>query len=64
MLKDGAHFYGESLAAVLALVDADASALALQLGDPLAVAAGANGTVRPKVSFNPLVGFFLGFEPL
>jgi len=35
VLEDGADLHGEGLAAVLALVDADAGAFALELGDPI-----------------------------
>jgi hypothetical protein len=57
VLEDGPDLHGEGLAAVLALVGANAGGLALQLGHALApMAAGALRTMRPQMGFHPVVG--------
>lgn len=57
VLEDGADLYGEGLAAVFALVGADAGGLALKLGDALAaMAARALGAMRPQMGLDPLIG--------
>jgi hypothetical protein len=58
-LKDSANGHRERLAAVLALVDAGARALASQLRDPVAhdAAARARRTLRPQQAFQMLAGF-------
>jgi hypothetical protein len=59
-LEDGPDLYGEGLTAVVALIDADAGALALQLGDPVQTAAlGADRAMRPDARLNVGVGGFL-----
>jgi len=56
ILEDGADLHSERLAAILALVDAYAGAFAAELGAAVAgVAAGADGTVRPKMRFDPII---------
>lgn len=55
--KDGADFDGEGLAALVALVSANAGALALHLGNALDTAAmRANRTVRPNPGFHKPIG--------
>ena len=63
-LHDGADRDGERLAAVLALVDAWASALALQFSDTVAhdAAARAYRTLRPKEAFQMLAGLLVIVE--
>jgi hypothetical protein len=59
-LENGSDLAGEWLAALVALVSAYASALALHLGNAIEAAAmRANGSVRPHVGFNPSVSCFL-----
>ena len=56
-LKYRAHLDGERLAAGVALVDADASAGALELADPLiALATRADRTLRPDARFDVGIG--------
>jgi len=56
-LEDRADLHVELFPAHVALVIADARALALHLGDALgALAVGADRTVRPDLSLNPIVG--------
>lgn len=62
--KDGADLDGEGLAAGVALVSADPSALALQL--PAAIdnaAMGADATARPNDALDPIVCGLLVMEP-
>lgn len=56
VLENGADLYGERLAALVAFVGANASALALHLGNAFDSAAmRANWTVRPNSGFNPSI---------
>lgn len=58
---DGSDSYGEGLPAVLALVNAGASGLALEFGDAVTIdtATRADGAVRPEQGFEMLPGFRL-----
>ena len=66
VFEDGADFDGERLAAVLALVSADAGGLALELRHTVmrSAALRADWTIGPKPSFDPFVGFFFVVEAL
>jgi len=55
-LKDGPDFYGKRLAALVALIDANAGALAAHFGNAIDRAAvRTNRTIRPQSGFNPSV---------
>lgn len=57
LLEDGPDSHAELLAADVALVEAEASCLALHLGNALgALAVGANRAMRPQMRLNPGVG--------
>ena len=64
-LEDGAHGHAERLAALVALVEADAGALALHLGDALnAAAMRADRAFRPQAAFDESISRFLVVEVL
>jgi hypothetical protein len=62
-LENGPDFHAERLAAVVALIDANAGALAAHLGNAIDCAAmRANRTVRPQAGFNPGVSSGFAME--
>jgi hypothetical protein len=62
-LKDGPDFYGERLSTLIALIDANAGALAAHLGNAIDCAAvGTNRAVRPQSGFNPNVSSGFAME--
>jgi hypothetical protein len=64
-LKDGPNFYGERLAALVALVGANTGALAAHLRNSIDCAAvWASRAVRPQSGFNPTVSSGFAMEGL
>lgn len=64
-LKNGPNLHGKGLAALVALVGANAGALAFELADTINSAAmRADRTIRPNAGFNPLISRLLVMEML